>query len=94
MALARTSSVSDTGSGQYERLKQPVLLIHGTDDARVVFEHAWRLRTLLVAAGRAPAWLPLPGADHSLSRTYDPLAMHAASDAFLRECLKADAAPR
>lgn len=72
---------------QYERLKKPVLLIHGTDDARVVFEHAWRLRTLLVSAGRAPAWLPLPGADHSLSRTYDRLAMHAASDAFLRECL-------
>lgn len=72
---------------QYERLRQPVLLIHGTDDTRVVFEHAWRLRALLAAAGRAPAWLPLPGANHNLSRTQDRLAMHAASDAFLRECL-------
>jgi len=78
---------------QYERLKQPVLLIHGTDDARVVFEHAWRLRTLLAAAGRTPAWLPLPGGDHSLSRTQDRLAMHAASDASLRDCLGAAAEP-
>lgn len=71
---------------QYERLKKPLLLIHGTEDRRVSFEHSWRLRQLLAAAGRAPALLPLPGADHSVSRLADTLAMHAASDAFLREC--------
>ncbi|HVJ61818.1 MAG TPA: prolyl oligopeptidase family serine peptidase, partial [Tahibacter sp.] len=49
---------------QYERLKQPLLLIHGTSDVRVSFEHAWRMRTLLAGAGRPPTWLPLPGADH------------------------------
>lgn len=78
---------------QYERLTKPVLLIHGTGDARVAFEHSWRLRSLLAAAGRPPAWLPLPGADHSLSRTKDRLAMHAASDAFLRECLAPQTKP-
>ncbi|MBL8297145.1 MAG: S9 family peptidase [Rhodanobacteraceae bacterium] len=78
---------------QYERLTKPVLLIHGMADTRVSFEHSWRLRSLLAAAGRPPAWLPLPGADHSLSRTEDRLAMHAASDAFLRECLAPAVAP-
>lgn len=73
---------------QFARLTQPLLLVHGTDDARVSFEHAWRLRTLLANAGRPPAWLPLPGADHSLSRPKDRLALQAAADGFLRECLK------
>lgn len=74
---------------QYQRLKRPLLLIHGTEDMRVSFEHAWRLRNLLAASGNAPAFLPLPGADHSLSRRNDLLAMYAASDGFLRECLAA-----
>ena len=80
---------------QYQRLKRPLLLIHGTEDMRVSFEHAWRLRNLLAASGNAPAFLPLPGADHSMSRRNDLLAMHAASDSFLRECLArpATAAP-
>lgn len=72
---------------QYERLKQPLLLIHGTSDVRVSFEHAWRMRTLLASAGRPPTWLPLPGADHSLSRPADRFASHAVSDVFLRGCL-------
>lgn len=78
---------------QYERLKKPLLLIHGTEDKRVSFEHSWRLRQLLAETGRAPALLPLPGADHSVSRLADTLAMHAASDAFLRECTAPAAAP-
>lgn len=77
---------------RYENLTKPVLLIHGTKDLRVAFEHSWRLRSLLAAAGKPPAWLPLPGADHALSRLQDRLAMHAASDAFLRECLAPAAA--
>lgn len=78
---------------RYEKLTRPVLLIHGTKDQRVAFEHSWRLRNLLAAAGKPPAWLPLPGADHSLSRIEDRLATHASSDAFLRECLARDPSP-
>lgn len=78
---------------QYERLKQPLLLIHGTNDVRVSFEHAWRMRTLLANAGRPPMWLPLPGADHSLSRPKDRFVSHAVSDVFLHRCLDAPAAP-
>lgn len=77
---------------QYQRLKRPLLLIHGTEDMRVSFEHTWRLRSLLAADGRAPELLILPGADHSLSGRKDLLAMHAVSDSFLRECLGAAAA--
>lgn len=77
---------------QFQRLKKPLMLIHGIDDTRVSFEHSWRLRSLFAAAGSPPAWLPLPGADHSLSRIKDRLAMHAAGDAFLRGCLAPAAA--
>lgn len=77
---------------QYTRIKQPLLLIHGTNDARVSFEHAWRLRTLLANADRPPTWLPIWGGDHSLSRPKDQLAVRAAADNFLRECLATPAA--
>ncbi len=78
---------------QFQRLKKPLMLIHGMADTRVSFEHSWRLRSLLAASGSPPAWLPLPGAEHSLSRVKDRLAVHVASDVFLRDCLAANSAP-
>ncbi|WP_257387176.1 alpha/beta hydrolase family protein [Tahibacter caeni] len=78
---------------QYKRLQRPLLLIHGTEDERVTYEHAWRLRNLLASAGRAPSWLPVPGGDHSLARPKDELAVRAASDIFLKRCFAAEAAP-
>ena len=72
---------------QYARLTRPVLLIHGTADARVSLEHAWRLYNLLANAGREPAWLPLPGGDHALARPNDNLAVQVVSDRFLHACL-------
>ncbi|MDC8013653.1 S9 family peptidase [Tahibacter soli] len=77
---------------QFEKLTQPLLIVHGTEDMSVPFEHAWRLRSLLANAGRPPGWLPLPDADETLSQPADRLALHAASDRFLRECLTAPAA--
>lgn len=77
---------------QYRRLQRPLLLIHGTEDLRVTYEHAWRLRSLLAGAGHAPDWLPVPGGDHSLARPKDELAVRAASDIFLKRCFAAAAA--
>lgn len=73
---------------QYQRLKRPLLLVHGTEDVRVSYEHTWRLYSLLAASGQAPTLLTLPDAGHSLSRRNDKLAMHAVSSNFLRDCLK------
>jgi dipeptidyl aminopeptidase/acylaminoacyl peptidase len=78
---------------QYTKLNRPLLLIHGTEDERVTYEHAWRLRSLLATAGRPPSWLPVPGGDHSLARPKDELAVSAASDVFLKRCFAATAAP-
>ncbi len=75
---------------QVDRLTRPLLIIHGTADARVALEHSLRLRTVLVAAGRAPQWLPLFGLDHALSKESDRIAVYTLStlsDAFLADCL-------
>lgn len=77
---------------RYGDLKQPLLLIHGTHDTAVSFEHSLRLRTMLASAGRPPRWLPLRRGDQSLSQEKDRLAIQVTSDAFLRECLRPDAA--
>jgi len=78
---------------RYDELKQPLLLIHGTHDTAVSFEHSLRLRTMLASAGRPPRWLPLRRADQSLSQEKDRLAIQVTSEVFLRECLQPDADP-
>jgi dipeptidyl aminopeptidase/acylaminoacyl peptidase len=40
-----------------EKIRAPVLLIHGKDDERAPYEHAVRMRAALVKAGNAPEWL-------------------------------------
>lgn len=74
---------------RHRELAQPLLLIHGTDDTSVSFEHSLRLRTLLAAAGRPPQWLPLNGADQTYSRDADLLAIQVTSRQFLAQCLQA-----
>lgn len=76
---------------RYRELAQPLLLIHGTHDRSVSFEHSLRLRTLLAAAGRPPQWLPLRGGDQTYSRDADLLAIQVTSRQFLQQCLSAAA---
>ncbi len=42
---------------QADKLKLPILLIHGKHDLRVPIEHAEKLREALIKAGRPPGWL-------------------------------------
>jgi dipeptidyl aminopeptidase/acylaminoacyl peptidase len=68
-----------------DRLKLPILLIHGERDDRVPIVHAERLREALTAAGRPPGWLVEKGEGHGF---YDEGArerMYARLIAFLRE---------
>jgi dipeptidyl aminopeptidase/acylaminoacyl peptidase len=50
-----------------DKIKIPVMLIHGKDDERAPFEHARRLRAALQKAGNAPEWISETGEAHGLS---------------------------
>lgn len=61
-----------------DRIQAPVLLIHGTEDARVPFLHGQRMRTALMDQGKRVEWLPLLRAGHSFyvedtRRAYDAI---------------------
>lgn len=51
---------------RYRELKVPLLLVHGTEDQRVDYEHARRLVRMLGLAGRPPAVVTVEGAGHGL----------------------------
>ena len=76
---------------RYRELARPLLLIHGTADTSVSFEHSLRLRTLLASAGHPPQWLPLRGGDQTFSRDADLLAIEVTSRQFLQQCFSAAA---
>ena len=51
---------------RYRELALPVMLVHGTEDARVDYEHARRMVRLLNLAGRPPVLVELEGAGRSV----------------------------
>jgi len=66
-----------------DRLRAPLLLIHGTEDRRVPISHPKLMMKALDRAGKRYEWLPLEGADHGLSRTMDRAAYFKALLEFL-----------
>lgn len=50
-----------------EKLKVPILLVHGTHDRRVDIEHSARLMKMLDLLGAEYEWLPLQNEPHGLS---------------------------
>lgn len=51
----------------YRKLKTPLMIIHGTEDVRVDYEHAARLQRMLTIAGNPPVMLTLKNEGHGLS---------------------------
>ncbi|MBB5207387.1 S9 family peptidase [Chiayiivirga flava] len=49
---------------RYAELTVPVMLVHGTEDRRVDYEHTRRLARMLALAGHPPVLLTLDGAGH------------------------------
>ncbi|WP_199285638.1 S9 family peptidase [Saccharomonospora iraqiensis] len=47
-----------------DRLRRPLMIVHGLADDNVFVAHSLRLSSALLAAGRAHTFLPLPGATH------------------------------
>jgi dipeptidyl aminopeptidase/acylaminoacyl peptidase len=49
-----------------DKIKVPVMLIHGRLDERVPFEHALRMRAALEKVGNPPVWISESGEEHGL----------------------------
>jgi len=70
-----------------DKLKLPIMLVHGREDLRVDFEHTRRLVRMLNLAGRPPVVLAFPNEGHSFE---EPLALEitwSGIAGFLREHL-------
>ncbi|MEV4866145.1 S9 family peptidase [Streptomyces ossamyceticus] len=63
-AYAGSSLVTDGGLSSPAPPHRPLMIVHGTADDNVVFAHALRLSSALLAAGRPHEVLPLSGVTH------------------------------
>lgn len=70
-----------------EKIKVPVLLVHGTDDRQVEIKHSYEMRDALQKAGKDVTFLELPNEDHYLTNEKNRIDTFKAMDAFLDKCL-------
>ncbi len=70
-----------------DKIKVPVLLIHGTDDRQVEIKHSYQMRDALQKAKKDVTFLELPSEDHYLSNEKNRIDTFRAMDAFLDKCL-------
>ena len=66
-----------------DRMKTPLLLIHGKKDITVAYVHSSKMYDRMRKAGRTVEFLSLPLADHYYTRQEDRVAVLNAMDAFL-----------
>ncbi|KFI06607.1 S9 family peptidase [Massilia sp. BSC265] len=76
--LTRSSPVT-----QAERIKAPVLLVHGGQDKRTPIAHAEAMRKSLTAAGRAPEWFVAPSEGHGFYDTKNQAEFYRRLESFL-----------
>lgn len=74
---------------RYQELTVPVMLVHGTEDPRVDYEHTRRMVRMLNIAGREPVLLTLPGEGHGGWSEKDEATLWTAVAGFLRAHLDA-----
>lgn len=74
---------------RYRELTVPVMLVHGTADARVDYEHSRRLVRMLNFAGHPPVMLSLVGEGHGGFSSKDEIALWKGVAGFLRANLDA-----
>lgn len=66
-----------------DRIKAPLLLIHGKKDVRVDHNQSTSMHSRMQAAGKNVEFVSLPEADHHFTRQADRLAILKAMEAFL-----------
>jgi len=72
---------------KYEELKTPLLLVHGTEDQRVDFEHTRRLERMLALADHRPSLIELKGAAHGITTPEERKLVWPAVARFLEDHL-------
>jgi dipeptidyl aminopeptidase/acylaminoacyl peptidase len=72
-----------------ERIRAPVLLVHGEQDLRVPFVHAKDMRSALQKAGKEPEWLVFEGEGHGWRKLENQHLYARRIEAFLERHLKA-----
>ncbi len=73
-----------------EKVKVPVLLIHGELDRQVEIKHSYQMRDALQKANKQVTFIELPDEDHYLSNEDNRLATFRAMDEFLNKHLPVD----
>jgi dipeptidyl aminopeptidase/acylaminoacyl peptidase len=71
-----------------ERIRAPVLLVHGEDDIVVVQDHSKRMARMLQLAGKRHELVLIKDGDHSLSRAEWRQALYEKLETFLAAALK------
>lgn len=66
-----------------DKIKVPVLLVHGDDDRQVPVKHSTQMRDALLKAGKNVTYLELPDEDHYLTNNENRVATFKAIDSFL-----------
>lgn len=72
-----------------DRMRVPVLVVHGDDDRQVRIVQGRRMRDALAKAGATFTYLEQPGGDHQLSRESHRLQLFRAMESFLEAHLTA-----
>jgi len=70
-----------------DKIKAPVLLVHGTDDRQVEIKHSYEMRDALQKAKKDVTFVELPSEDHYLLNEKNRIDTFRAMDAFLDKCL-------
>lgn len=70
-----------------QALDVPVMLVHGTEDVRVDYEHTRRLVRMLNLAGRPPVLITLEGEGHSIKKIENVQTVWSGIAGFLRQHL-------
>lgn len=66
-----------------DRIRVPVLLVHGGRDKTALVEHAEKMRAALTQAGRPPEWMLAPTEGHGFYTTRNRIEFYRRLEAFL-----------
>lgn len=70
-----------------DKIKAPVLLVHGTDDRQVDIKHSYQMRDALQKAKKDVTFVELPSEDHYLMNEKNRMDTFRAMDSFLNKCM-------
>jgi dipeptidyl aminopeptidase/acylaminoacyl peptidase len=70
-----------------EKIKIPVMLVHGKEDTRATFNHAEAMRDALIKVGRPPEWMAVADEGHGFYNTKNVTEFYQRLERFLAQHL-------